>query len=91
MLAFRAARRLPRFLSAPHWRRTLSLSAQARHERLREVLPPLESFARRHIGPSQEDTQEMLKVCGVEVSEWWKEQRKLKMLHEYIIKLSIDL
>ena len=78
-------------MSAPHWRRTLSLSAQARHERLREVLPPLESFARRHIGPSQEDTQEMLKVCGVEVSEWWKEQRKLKMLHEYIIKLSIDL
>jgi len=33
------------------------------------VLPPLESFSRRHIGPSPQDVQEMLKVCGVEVSE----------------------
>ena len=48
--------------------RLLSLSALRRHERMHEVLPPLESFARRHIGPSSEDTQEMLRVCGVEVS-----------------------
>ena len=68
MLAFRAAKRLPRFLSAPNRRRPFSLSAQFRHERLREVLPPLESFSRRHIGPSAEDAQEMLQVCGVEVS-----------------------
>ena len=49
-------------------RRAFSLSACVRHERLHEVLPPHESFARRHIGPSSEDTQEMLRVCGVEVS-----------------------
>ena len=48
-------------------RRALSVSAWRRHERLHEVLPPLENFARRHIGPSSEDTQDMLRVCGVEV------------------------
>ena len=51
-------------------RRALSVSARRRHERLHEVLPPLESFARRHIGPSSEDTREMLRVCGVEVGSW---------------------
>jgi glycine dehydrogenase len=50
-------------------RRAFSVSAWVRHERLHEVLPPLESFARRHIGPSSEDTQEMLRVCGVETME----------------------
>ena len=48
-------------------RRYIALSAAVRHERLKEVLPPLESFARRHIGPSPEERQEMLRTCGVQV------------------------
>lgn len=63
-MALRATRLLPRLVAA---HRALSVSAWRRHERLHEVLPPLESFARRHIGPSTEDTREMLRVCGVEV------------------------
>ena len=64
-MALRATRLLPRMVGA---RRALSVSAWRSHERLHEVLPPLESFARRHIGPSPEDTQEMLRTCGVEVN-----------------------
>ena len=48
--------------------RPLSVSPVSRHERLKEVLPPLESFAKRHIGPSQSETDEMLAACGVKVS-----------------------
>lgn len=48
--------------------RPLSGTAPLRHERLYEVLPPLESFSRRHIGPSPEYIKEMLDVCKVEVS-----------------------
>lgn len=48
-------------------KRLVSTSAIQRHERLHEVLPPLESFSRRHIGPSDEEVAEMLKTCGVEV------------------------
>ena len=48
-------------------RRALSLSPLLRHERLKEILPPLESFAKRHIGPSQEDISHMLRVVGVQV------------------------
>lgn len=55
------ARRLPRL------GRSVSTSLVACHERLHEVLPPLESFARRHIGPSEEEVAEMLEVCGVKV------------------------
>ena len=29
----------------------------------------MESFAKRHIGPSETDRQEMLRVCGVQVSD----------------------
>lgn len=47
--------------------RFVSTSPVSHHERLHEVLPPLESFARRHIGPSQEEVSEMLEVCGVKV------------------------
>lgn len=65
-MALRAVRLLRRFVPA---RRALSTTLSLRHERLHEVLPPLESFARRHIGPSAEDAQEMLKTCGVEVRE----------------------
>ena len=65
-MALQAIRLFPRLLRA-HQRRAFSLSAAVRDEKLREVLPPLESFARRHIGPSRQDAQEMLKVCGVEV------------------------
>ena len=64
-MALRATRLLPRMVGA---RRALSVSAWRSHERLHEVLPPLESFARRHIGPSPEDTQKMLRTCGVEVN-----------------------
>jgi hypothetical protein len=63
-MAVRGRALLPRLRLAY---RALSVSARRRHERLHEVLPPLESFARRHIGPSSEDTSEMLKTCGVEV------------------------
>ena len=49
------------------FRRLLSTSTILRHERLHEVLPPLESFSRRHIGPSEEEVAEMLRACGVEV------------------------
>ena len=65
-MALRAVRLLRRLVPA---HRALSTSLSLRHERLHEVLPPLESFARRHIGPSSEDAQEMLKTCGVEVRE----------------------
>ena len=65
-MALRALTVLPRLLRVSQ-RRALSLSATLRHDRLKEVLPPLESFAKRHIGPRPEDTKEMLKVCGVEV------------------------
>ena len=34
----------------------------------RDVLPALDSFAKRHVGPSAKDRQEMLRVCGVQVS-----------------------
>lgn len=47
--------------------RPISCTAPICHERLYEVLPPLESFSRRHIGPSPEFIQEMLQACGVEV------------------------
>lgn len=47
--------------------RALSLCPVLSHERLKEILPPLESFAKRHIGPSQADVSEMLKVIGVQV------------------------
>ena len=63
-MALRATLLLPRVTVA---QRALSVAAWRRHERLHEVLPPLESFARRHIGPSSEDAQEMLRTCGVEV------------------------
>ena len=49
--------------------RALSLSPALGHERLREILPPLESFDKRHIGPSHEDINHMLKVVGVKVLE----------------------
>lgn len=65
-MALRATRLFPRVVAA---HRALSVSAWSRHERLHEVLPPMESFARRHIGPSTRDIQEMLKTCGVEVRE----------------------
>ena len=48
--------------------RSLSLSAALSHERLKEILPPLESFAKRHIGPSETDVKDMLKVIGVQVN-----------------------
>ncbi len=48
--------------------RFLSTSSSWSHERLHEVLPPLESFARRHIGPSDEEVSEMLEACGVKVA-----------------------
>lgn len=48
--------------------RLISTSPSLTHERLYEVLPPLESFAKRHIGPSEEEVAEMLQVCGVKVS-----------------------
>ena len=63
-MALRARVLFPRAMAA---QRALSVSAWHRHERLHEVLPPLESFARRHIGPSSEEVQEMLGTCGVEV------------------------
>ncbi len=47
--------------------RPISSTQALRHERLYQVLPPLESFSKRHIGPSQEEADEMLKFCGVEV------------------------
>lgn len=69
-----ALRLLPRLfrsrsaLSAKSARyRSLSLSAVVSHERLGEILPPLESFAKRHIGPSRDDVREMLNVIGVQV------------------------
>lgn len=65
-MALRATKLFPRLVAA---HRALSVSAWSRHERLHEVLPPMESFARRHIGPSTRDIQEMLKTCGVEVGE----------------------
>ena len=40
---------------------------KARPETSKDVLKQ-EKFARRHIGPSAEETAAMLKVCGVEVS-----------------------
>lgn len=46
----------------------LSSTASLSHERLYQVLPPLESFSRRHIGPSPEDEKKMLETCGVNVS-----------------------
>jgi len=49
--------------------RPLSGTAPLYHERLYEVLPPHESFSRRHIGVSPEDIKHMLEVCGVKVSE----------------------
>ena len=39
-----------------------------RPARIENVLPPLESFSRRHIGPSDSEMTEMLKVCNVKVS-----------------------
>ena len=45
--------------------RSITLSSVLR---LKEVLPPLESFAKRHIGPSEKDTMAMLQTCGVQVS-----------------------
>lgn len=50
------------------WTRHIFSSAVVRHERLNEVLPPLECFTKRHIGPSEQETEEMLKACGVEAS-----------------------
>ena len=52
------------------WSRPLSSTSPLCHERLYEVLPPLESFSRRHIGVSPEDIKEMLDVCGVKVREF---------------------
>lgn len=49
------------------WRRSVSSSAVLWHERLNEVLPPLECFTNRHIGPSEQETEEMLRACGVQV------------------------
>ena len=65
MAALRATARLTRLVRGY---RAFSVSAWRPHERLHEVLPPLESFTRRHIGPSDNDVQEMLRACGVEVS-----------------------
>ena len=48
--------------------RLISTTPSLTHERLYEVLPPLESFSKRHIGPSEEEVAEMLEVCGVKVS-----------------------
>jgi hypothetical protein len=47
--------------------RFVCTSPLTHHERLHEVLPPLESFAKRHIGPSEEDVTVMLEACGVKV------------------------
>ena len=67
-MALRAVQLLPRLLWTSQRRAlTLTAASQARGGRLSEVLPPLESFAKRHIGPSRQDRQEMLSVCGVEV------------------------
>lgn len=69
-MALRAPALVRRLLAAQRpvgSRRAVSVSASRRHERLHEVLPPLESFARRHIGPSPEDIEKMLGECGVEV------------------------
>ena len=52
------------------WGRSVFSSAVMRHERLSEVVPPLECFTKRHIGPSTQDTQEMLRACGVEVTSY---------------------
>lgn len=54
--------------------RPLSSTASFGHERLHEVLPPLESFPGRHMGPSPEEIQSMLKVCGLEVCGLHKPQ-----------------
>ncbi|XP_064386896.1 glycine dehydrogenase (decarboxylating), mitochondrial-like [Halichondria panicea] len=48
------------------WTRHIFSSSVVRHERLNEVLPPLECFTKRHIGPSEQETGEMLRACGVE-------------------------
>ena len=70
--AIKASRRLPGLLNfrLEVSRRPISTSLAVRHERLYEVLPPLESFSRRHIGPSPEEVQEMLNACGEEVRFW---------------------
>ena len=39
-----------------------------RPARIENVLPPLEAFSRRHIGPSDSEAKEMLEVCNVKVS-----------------------
>ena len=43
-------------------------SSAWRPARIEDVLPPLESFSRRHIGPSEVEVVEMLETCGVKVS-----------------------
>ena len=63
-----AARSLPsQVLRRKHFDRPISTVVPLSHERLHEVLPPMESFSRRHIGPSPEETGAMLEECGVEV------------------------
>lgn len=52
-------------------RKAISSSGVSHHERIHEVLPPLESFSRRHIGPSEEEIADMLRTCGVEVRFSW--------------------
>ena len=38
-----------------------------RPARIEDVLPPLESFSRRHIGPNESEVADMLETCGVNV------------------------
>ena len=57
-------RKLPRSVIAS----TISTSLW-RPARIEDVLPPLEPFSRRHIGPSDAEVKEMLEGCGVKVSQ----------------------
>ena len=43
-------------------------SSLGRPARIENVLPPLEPFSRRHIGPSDCEVKEMLEMCNVKVN-----------------------
>lgn len=58
------ARIAPNFLSGISARRSAALLS-SRHSS--SFLPHHESFVRRHVGPSAEDQQKMLKFCGLKV------------------------
>ena len=49
----------------PRTCRRLITTASTRNK---QAIPGLESFARRHVGPSAKDRDTMLKTCGVGVS-----------------------